>query len=67
MIIIIFSFYCEAHAMYNDIKEEFCSIAIKESSDLIDRIEEHPFHVELMNGKLSYKKFKFYVQQTFYA
>ncbi|WP_265034321.1 MULTISPECIES: TenA family protein [unclassified Wolbachia] len=51
--------------MYNDIKEEFCSIAIKESSDLIDRIEEHPFYVELMNGKLSYKKFKFYVQQTF--
>ncbi len=53
--------------MYNVIEEEFCSIAIKESSDLIDRIEEHPFYVELMNGKLSYKKFKFYVQQTFYA
>lgn len=51
--------------MYNDIKEEFCSVAIKESSDLVDRIEEHPFYVELMNGKLSYKKFKFYVQQTF--
>ncbi len=51
--------------MYSGIEEEFCSIAIKESSDLIDRIEEHPFYVELMNGKLSYKKFKFYVQQTF--
>ncbi len=30
--------------MYNGIEEEFCSIAIKESSDLIDKIKEHPFN-----------------------
>ncbi len=53
--------------MCNDIKEDFYSLAIEESSDLIDEIKKHPFNVELMNGKLSYKKFKFYVQQTFYA
>ncbi len=51
--------------MYNDIKEEFCSVAIKESSDLVDRIEEHPFYVELVNGTLDYKRFKFYLQQDF--
>ncbi len=49
VITIVFSFYCEVHVTYNDIKEEFCSIAIKESSDLIDKIKEHPFNVELIN------------------
>ncbi|MFP3031054.1 MAG: TenA family transcriptional regulator, partial [Wolbachia sp.] len=51
--------------MYNDVKEEFCSIAIKESSDLIDKIKEHPFNVELINNTLDYEKFKFHLQQDF--
>jgi thiaminase/transcriptional activator TenA len=51
--------------MYNKAKGEFYNIAIKESSDLIDRIKEHPFNVELMNNMLDYEKFKFYLQQDF--
>lgn len=46
-------------------KEEFYDIAIKESSDLIEKIIKHPFNVELMNNTLDYEKFKFYLQQDF--
>lgn len=46
-------------------KEEFYDIAIKESSDLIKEIKEHPFNVELINNTLDYEKFKFYLQQDF--
>ncbi|MDR2978463.1 MAG: hypothetical protein LBU56_03550 [Rickettsiales bacterium] len=44
-------------------KEKFYDIAIRESSDLIKKIKEHPFNVELMNNTLDYEKFKFYLQQ----
>lgn len=46
-------------------KEEFYDIAIKESSDLIEEIKEHPFNVELINNTLDYEKFKIYLQQDF--
>ncbi|MDR3131624.1 MAG: TenA family protein [Rickettsiales bacterium] len=49
--------------MCNKIKEKFYDIAIRESSDLIKKIKEHPFNVELMNNTLDYEKFKFYLQQ----
>nr|WP_275944366.1 hypothetical protein [Wolbachia endosymbiont of Kradibia gibbosae] len=38
---------------------------LKEFSDLIDKIKEHPFNVELINNTLDYEKFKFYLQQDF--
>ncbi|MGL9731682.1 MAG: hypothetical protein ACR5KX_02580 [Wolbachia sp.] len=47
--------------MCNKIKEKFYDIAIRESSDLIKKIKEHPFNVELMNNTLDYEKFKFYL------
>lgn len=51
--------------MSNKPKEEFYDIAIKESSDLIEEIKEHPFNVELINNTLDYEKFKIYLQQDF--
>ncbi|WCR58159.1 TenA family protein [Wolbachia endosymbiont of Ctenocephalides felis wCfeJ] len=51
--------------MCNISKKEFYDIAVKESSDLIEKIKEHPFNVELMNNTLDYEKFKFYLQQDF--
>ncbi|WP_395462994.1 TenA family protein [Wolbachia endosymbiont of Cantharis cryptica] len=51
--------------MYNKAEGEFYNIAVGESSDLIDRIKEHPFNVELMNNTLDYERFKFYLQQDF--
>ncbi|WP_108783999.1 TenA family protein [Wolbachia endosymbiont of Bemisia tabaci] len=51
--------------MSNKPKEEFYDIAIRESSNLIEKIKGHPFNVELMNNTLDYEKFKFYLQQDF--
>ncbi|MGL9758815.1 MAG: TenA family protein [Wolbachia sp.] len=51
--------------MYSEVEGEFYNIVVKEFSDLIDRMKEHPFNVELMNGMLDYKRFKFYLQQDF--
>ncbi|MBV2146050.1 MAG: TenA family transcriptional regulator, partial [Wolbachia endosymbiont of Pissodes strobi] len=51
--------------MYNEIEGELYNVIVKELSDLIDRMKEHPFYVELMNGTLDYKRFKFYLQQDF--
>lgn len=51
--------------MYKETKEEFKNIAVEKSSNLIDKIKDHPFNTELMNGELSYEKFKFYLQQDF--
>ncbi|MCA4774188.1 TenA family protein [Wolbachia endosymbiont of Mansonella perstans] len=51
--------------MCNRIEEKFYDIAVRESSDLIEKIKEHPFNVELMDSTLDYEKFKFYLQQDF--
>lgn len=51
--------------MYNEIEGELYNVIVKEFSDLIDRMKEYPFYVELMNGTLDYKRFKFYLQQDF--
>ncbi|OJH32775.1 Thiaminase-2 [Wolbachia endosymbiont of Armadillidium vulgare] len=51
--------------MSNKPKEEFYDIAVRESSDLIEKIKKHPFNVELINNTLDYEKFKFYLQQDF--
>ncbi|WP_353287476.1 TenA family protein [Wolbachia endosymbiont (group B) of Gerris lacustris] len=51
--------------MFDKPKEEFYDIAIRESSDLIEKIKKHPFNVELMDNTLDYEKFKFYLQQDF--
>lgn len=51
--------------MCNKTKEEFYDMAVRESSDLIEKIKEHSFNVELMNNTLDYEKFKFYLQQDF--
>lgn len=51
--------------MYNDIQEEFYSVAVREADYLIDEIKKHPFNAKLVNGTLDYEKFKFYLQQDF--
>ncbi|WP_341812940.1 TenA family protein [Wolbachia endosymbiont (group A) of Cephus spinipes] len=51
--------------MYNEIEGELYNVIVKEFSDLIDKIKEHPFNVELINNTLDYEKFKFYLQQDF--
>ncbi|NSM57023.1 TenA family transcriptional regulator, partial [Wolbachia endosymbiont of Atemnus politus] len=51
--------------MCNEPKEEFYDIVIREAFDIIKKIKEHPFNVELMNNTLDYEKFKFYLQQDF--
>lgn len=45
--------------MYNEIEGELFNVIVKELSNLIDRMKEHPFYVALMNGTLDYKRFKF--------
>jgi thiaminase/transcriptional activator TenA len=50
--------------MYDDVRE-FYDIATEKSSELIDKINKHPFNVSLMNNTLDYAKFKFYLQQDF--
>ncbi|MGL9682122.1 MAG: hypothetical protein ACR5K2_04125 [Wolbachia sp.] len=47
--------------MCNKIKEKFYNTAIRELSDLIKKIKEHPLNVELMNNMLDYEKLKFYL------
>lgn len=51
--------------MYNGIEEELDNVIVKEFSDLIDKMKEHPFYVTLVNGTLDYKRFKFYLKQDF--
>ncbi|WP_265038242.1 hypothetical protein [Wolbachia endosymbiont (group A) of Hylaeus communis] len=41
--------------MYNEIEGELYNVIVKEFSDLIDKIKEHPFNVELINIALSIK------------